>query len=62
MLFERVSLERQEPQISMECAVVQHFTEAKAAANLHEQGAERKWKDENSLNSVSTLGEKSQII
>jgi hypothetical protein len=25
---------------------VQHFVEAKAAANLHEQGAERKWKDE----------------
>jgi hypothetical protein len=62
MLFGMVSLERPEPQISMECAVVQHFTEAKAAANLHERWAERKWKDENSMNSVSTFAEKSQII
>jgi len=46
----------------MECAVVQHFTEAKAAANLHERWAERKWKDENSMNSVSTFAQKSQII
>ena len=62
MLFERFSLERREPQISTECAVAQHFTEAKAAANLHEGGAERKWKDGNSMKSGSTFGEKSQII
>src|SRR5688500_3250431 len=60
--FSRLSLERQEPQISMECAVVQHFTEVKAAENLHERWAERKWKDENSMNGISTFAENSQII
>jgi len=46
----------------MECAVLQHFTEAKAAANLHERWAERKWKHENSLNGISTSAQNSQII